>query len=274
VFDAIGWEIRNNDPHSRMLGIHENYGYKNQAYFYGDPYGKWTTFGDYQQAYGYFPETDNATPASRKNLHETLLRPRFGSPNNPNKPSINGEYAYYLRDSNQDGKVDKQNSHNRTDFRRASWALSMTGGYFVTGFASTYYGGWSGRGSPFDPEDPRNDVAIADLQRLRRFFTSRQWWRLEPHDELVSADHGYCLAELGKTYVVYAEESTNVLLKLGVESTATYRIALYDPRTGSYTDLADYTGSGPVTLTPPDTQDWIFLVSAKPAPAKPLSGSS
>lgn len=270
VFDAIGWEIKNNDPHNRMLGIHENYGYRNQAYFYGDPYGKWTTFGDYQQSYGYFPETDNATPTSRKNLHETLLRPRFGSPRNPNKPSINGEYAYYLRDSNQDGKVDKQNSHNGTDFRRAAWALSMTGGYFVTGFASTYYGGWSGRGSPFNTDDPRNNAAIADLQRLHKFFTSRQWWRLEPHDELVTANYGYCLADMGQTYMVYAEESDTVLLKFGVASPATYNVALYDPRSGSYTNLADYTGSGPVTLTPPDTQDWIFIVTAKTDAGQPL----
>jgi hypothetical protein len=211
-FDAIGWEMSKNDPHKRMLGIHETQQQANQAWFYGDPYGKWTTFGDYKQWYGYFDGTQEATPDSRRDLHNSLLRPRFSEPNNPNIPSINGEYAYYLRDSNQDGVVDKQNSHNRTDFRRASWVLAMAGGYFVTGFASTYYGGWSGRGVAFDPDDPRNDIVIGDLQHLKNFFTSLPWWRLDPHDKLVTANYGYCVADIGRTYVVYAEESNAVSL--------------------------------------------------------------
>jgi hypothetical protein len=70
--------------------------------------------------------------------------------------------------------------------------------------------------------------------------------------------------------MVYAEESDTVLLKFGVASPATYNVALYDPRSGSYTNLADYTGSGPVTLTPPDTQDWIFIVTAKTDAGQPL----
>jgi hypothetical protein len=138
----------------------------------------------------------------------------------------------------------------------------MAGGYFVTGFASTYYGGWSGRGVAFNPDDQRNDVAITDLQHLKNFFTSREWWKLDPHDELVSANYAYCLADIGQTYVVYAEESTVVRLDLGEASSRTYSVRLYDPRSGNYTHLHDYTGSGPVTLKPPDTQDWIFLVTA------------
>jgi Protein of unknown function (DUF4038)/Domain of unknown function (DUF5060)/Putative collagen-binding domain of a collagenase len=261
LFDAIGWEMSKNDPHKRMLGIHETQWQTNQAWFYGDPYGKWTTFGDYKQQYGYLEGTKEATPDSRRELHSALLRPRFGDPNNPNKPAINGEYAYYLRDSDQDGIVDKQNSHNRKDFRRASWVLSMAGGYFVTGFASTYYGGWLGRGVAFDPDDPRNDIVIGDLQRLKNFFTSLPWWRLDPHDKLVTANYGYSVADIGRTYVVYAEASNAVSLDLGGASAGTYSVTLYDPRIGSYTSLPDYTGSGPVTLTPPDTQDWIFVVT-------------
>ncbi|MGH7782728.1 MAG: DUF4038 domain-containing protein [Candidatus Binatia bacterium] len=48
-FDAIGREMSENDPHKRLLGIHETQQQTNQAWFYGDPYGKWTTFGDYKQ---------------------------------------------------------------------------------------------------------------------------------------------------------------------------------------------------------------------------------
>jgi hypothetical protein len=255
-----------NDPHKRLLGIHETPEQQtNQAWFYGNPYGKWTTFGDYKQHYGY-SQAHEATPDSRRDLHNALLRPRFGDPRNPNKPVVNGEYAYYLRDANQDGTVDKQNSHNRTDFRRASWVLSMAGGYFITGFASTYYGGWSGRGVAFNPDDHRNNIAIADLQHLHRFFTSRPWWRLEPHDELVSANYAYCLADIGRTYVVYTEESHDVSLALGAAAAGSYRVTRYDPRTGAYTRLSDYAGAGPVQLTAPDMQDWIFVVSRGSVP--------
>jgi hypothetical protein len=52
-----------------------------------------------------------------------------------------------------------------------------------------------------------------------------------------------------------------VSLDLGGASAGTYSVTLYDPRTGSSTSLPDYTGSGPLTLTPPDTQDWIFVVT-------------
>jgi len=270
-FDAIGWEMSKNDPHKRLLGIHETEQQTNQAWFYGNPYGKWTTFGDYKQQYGYSQGSYEATADSRRDLHNALLRPRFGDPRNPNKPAVNGEYAYYLRDANQDGIVDKQNSHNRTDFRRASWVLSMAGGYFVTGFASTYYGGWSGRGVAFNPDDHRNNIAIADLQHLHRFFTSRPWWRLEPHDELVNANYAYCLADIGQTYVVYTEESHDVSLALGGAAAGPYRVTRYDPRTGTYTRLSDYAGAGPVQLTPPDMQDWIFVVSQGSVPTDSFS---
>ena len=260
-FDAIGWEMSKTDPHKRMLGIHETQWLTNEVWFYGNPYGKWTTFGDYKQHYGYPEGTQEATPNSRRDLHKALLRPRLGDPNNPNKPAINGEYAYYLRDANQDGIVDKQNSHNRKDFRRASWALSMAGGYFVTGFASTYYGGWSGRGVAFDPDDPRNDIVIGDLQHLKNFFTSLAWWRLDPHDKLLTANYGYCLADIGQTYVVYLEESNTASLDLGYAPAGTYSVTLYDPRSGNYIRLPDHTGSGPAILTPPDAQDWIFVVT-------------
>ena len=64
-----------------------------------------------------------------------------------------------------------------------------------------------------------------------------QRWRLEPHDELVSANYAYCLADIGHTYVVYTEESNAITLTLGG------------------------TAAGPVQLPPPDTQEWIFVVS-------------
>ncbi len=81
--------------------------------------------------------------------------------------------------------MDKPNSHTRDSFRRASWMMPMGGGYFVTGFGTTYFGGRREKG-PFLVDNPAHAEAIADLQRLHRFFTSLDWWLLSPHDEYVT----------------------------------------------------------------------------------------
>jgi hypothetical protein len=72
----------------------------------------------------------------------------------------------------------------------AAWVLSMGGGYFVTGFEKTYYGGEPWRGAKFDPDDERNVEVVSDLQNLKKFFEARMWWKLTPADSLVTARYG------------------------------------------------------------------------------------
>jgi hypothetical protein len=176
------------------------------------------------------------------------------------KPVINAEYAYYLRDRNGDGVVDKENSLNRDDFRKASWVLVMNGGYFVTGFGSTYRGGLSDPGV-FDPAAPVNDVALNDLGFLSGFFRSQEWWTLDPHNELVvGSGFHYGLASVGQTYLVYSTSTSSVLLSPGGAPSATYSVRRFDPRTGQYTDLPEHTGSGFIHLRAPDAQDWAYVV--------------
>ena len=136
----------------------------------------------------------------------------------------------------------------------------MGGGYFVTGFGTTYFGGRREVG-PFLVDNPRHKEAIADLDRLHRFFTALQWWLLEPRDELVKADGGYayCLADLGKTYVVYVVGSKGAELKL---ADGKYSLSRYDPRTDRSTTLPA-SAAAPARLTTPDAQDWVFLVKAQ-----------
>ena len=101
----------------------------------------------------------------------------------------------------------------------------------------------------------------ADLDRLHRFFTALKWWLLEPRDELVKADGGYayCLANPGKTYVIYVVGSNGAELRL---ADGKYSFSRYDPRTGRSTELAA-PAAAPARLTAPDAQDWVFLVKAK-----------
>jgi hypothetical protein len=251
LFRAIGREIRKTDPHGRMIGIHPGPGpYISSQEFAGED---WMSFGEYAQAY-FAPDRKEATDANRNDLRTFILAAR-----KHNKPVVDAEYAYYLRDHDFDGIVDKPNSHTRHSFRRASWVIPMGGGYFVTGFGTTYFGGRRD-GGPFFVDDPRHREAVADLDRLHRFFTSLPWWRLAPHDELVKADGGfaYCLAEVGKTYVIYVVGSRGGELQL---ANGEYSLSRYDPRTGQSAELAGSVGSS-VRLDVPDTQDWVFLVQA------------
>lgn len=266
IFQAIGRELLRCDPHGRLRGIHPCQR-RTVAEFAKEP---WMSFGDYQQSYE-APHHREALPAERRALHYALLKSRVHG-----KPVVNAEYAYYLREMGGDHSyrpdiqgVDKPHSHTRDSFRRASWVLAMAGGYFVTGFGTTYFGGWRDRG-PFDVDAPKNDAAEADLMHLKSFFTSLDWWRLEPADALVHASeagYAYCLAEIGKTYVVYCEGTTHLSLDLELpqagQHAAAYAIARFDPRQGTYEALPDQAGPARLRLAAPDAQDWAFVVRVK-----------
>ena len=82
----------------------------------------WMDFGDYQQNY------------ARLNAEVVASR-------GCDKSVVNSEYAYYLRDADEDGVVDKHNSQRLDVTRHATWDIVMGGGYAVSGFGSTYMGG-------------------------------------------------------------------------------------------------------------------------------------
>jgi len=167
LFRAVGVEIRRTDPHGRMIGIHPGPGpYISSQEFSTED---WMSFGDYAQAY-FAPSREEATDANRDDLRKFILAAR-----KYRKPVVDAEYAYYLRDQDFDGIVDKPNSHTRDSFRRASWVIPMGGGYFVTGFGTTYFGGRREVG-PFLVDNPRHTEAIADLDRLHRFFDEKCIW--------------------------------------------------------------------------------------------------
>jgi len=136
----------------------------------------------------------------------------------------------------------------------------MGGGYFVTGFGTTYFGGRREVG-PFLVDNPKHKDAVSDLDHLHTFFTSLRWWRLEPHDERVTANGGYayCLADADKTWVVYFAGGQGASLKT---NGGEYSLWRYDPRTGQSAELPAAAGES-VQLVAPDSQDWVFLVKAK-----------
>ena len=68
-------------------------------------------------------------------------------------------------------------------------------------------GGWiNGRGDD-------TMVMLKGYEHMVDFFTSFEWWKTEPHDELVTSG-AYCLAKPGEIYAVYLPKGGQVTVKL------------------------------------------------------------
>jgi len=251
--EEIGRTLLHHNPHRRMIAIHSCPDPGSTREFNDRP---WMGFGDFQQNY--------------RNLHQTILQSRFRDaskqapwPFAQRKPVVNGEYAYFLRDQDGDGKVDKPNSDSLEAIRRATYDIALGGGYFVTGFAATYWGGYRNPRAGFTLDDPLDDPWEQQVQHIHDLFTSLAWWRLTPSDHLVEALGGgprmtaWCLAEPGRQYLVYVRGTAKAVVQLE-EATAPYRVERFDPRTGGRISLGNADG-GRREVDVPDTQDHVFL---------------
>ncbi len=260
-FIAIGEALHAADPQGRMIAIHPmTSGGSVREYNVAD----WMSFGDYQQNYN--------------QLHQRIIDSRRF-----NKPVVNSEYGYHLRDQSGDGIPDKDNSTSLDAMRHATWDIVTAGGYVVTGFGTTYFGGNRDPG-PFDLDAAKNDDWERQIGLIRSLFEQREYWKLEPHDELLRCETSrgedgkesghtapprttyWCLAEPGRQYVLYARGVTQpVELALG-KSTAPLSVTLFNPRTGESKSLGSTDGERYV-FSPPDEHDWVVLLTAgSPSP--------
>jgi hypothetical protein len=255
-FIEIGDTLHAADPHGRMIAIHPMTAEGSVREFRA---AKWMAFGDYQQNY--------------RDLHGRILESRAA-----NKPVVNAEYGYLLRDQSGDGVPDKDNSTSLDAMRNATWDILMAGGYVVTGFGTTYFGGNRDPG-PFDLDAKKNDPWEAQLGHMRRVFLPLPWWKLEPHDELLTCETPrgkegkefnhvvppattyWCLSEPGRQYVLYVRGLTaSVRLTLDAELPS-LAATLFNPRTGERKDLGSVSGRDRFEFQPPDDQDWLALLS-------------
>ncbi|MGE0759174.1 MAG: DUF4038 domain-containing protein [Pirellulaceae bacterium] len=258
-FLALGQTLAAADPHERMIGIHPMTREGTVREF---NQGDWMAFADYQQNY--------------EHLHARILAARAIP-----KPVVNSEYGYLLRDQNGDGTPDKDNSTSLASMRHASWDIVMGGGYFVTGFGTTYFGGNRDPG-PFRLDTPQNDMWENQLGAMQRFFTGMNWWDLEPHDEWLTSttprgEDGtelgrrtppavsyWLLAQPGRSYVVYARGLNRPLtVQLGQQHAGTYRVERLNPRTGACecTEEARPLQQS-LEWTPPDSKDWVLRLTS------------
>lgn len=261
-FIEIGDMLHTWDPHGRMIGIHPMTAEGSVRDFVGT---EWMSFGDYQQNY--------------IDLHARILRSRVAS-----LPIVNSEYAYFLRDQNGDGLVDKPNSSDLESIRHASWDIVMAGGYLVTGFGTTYFGGNRDPG-PFNVHAEKNEPWEEDVQHLRTLFSSVEWWRLEPHDAWITPSSArtpdgsktnktnrrlaavkrptkracWLLADPQQTYVAYVCGSEGPYeIDMTHSTPGKWNTRLFDPRAGKFVPVA-IIFDAVARFNVPDARDWVVV---------------
>jgi hypothetical protein len=142
--------------------------------------------------------------------------------------------------------------------RRTAWDIAMAGGYQTAGETARrgtnirpdLGGGWmNGRGDD-------TMTMFLGYGHMVDFFTSFEWWKTNPHDELVDGG-AYCLADPGKTYAVYLPRGGKATVKLG---SGRYRAMWFSAMTGETIDLPPVDGPSWTSPTAPDDNDWALLL--------------
>jgi hypothetical protein len=157
--------------------------------------------------------------------------------------------------------------------RQMAWEIAMAGAYGTAGESARRGtniwpdtgGGWiNGRGDD-------TMVMLKGYGHMVDFFTSFEWWKTEPHDELV--DNGaYCLARPGEIYAVYIpirplcynqehfgyqNECGDISIKL---EPGTYDAKWFSAFTGEVVPLGPVQGAVWTLPKPPGWLDWALLL--------------
>ena len=187
--------------------------------------------------------------------HEWMLRQREAQKKTGRIiPQVNEEYGY--EDHYPRWAQNYPDGANAENMRRTAWEIYMAGCYQTTGETArrgTGYwpdtgGGWvNGRGDD-------SMVMLQGYARIVDFFAGFDWWKTEPHDELVNKGN-FCLAEPGRQYAVYLPRGGKATLKLEPHR---YRANWFNPRSGHMVNLGAATGSTWSSPESPDSGDWAL----------------
>jgi len=157
--------------------------------------------------------------------------------------------------------------------RQTAWQIAMAGAYGTAGESARRGtnvwpdtgGGWiNGRGDD-------SMVMLKGYEHMVDFFTSFEWWKTEPHDELVN-NGAYCLAKPGEIYAVYLpirptcgsgenfdyqKACRGITLKLEPGS---YEAKWFSAVTGEIVPLPAVQGPVWTLPEPPGWLDWALLL--------------
>jgi hypothetical protein len=171
-------------------------------------------------------------------------------------PQVNEEYGY--EDHYPKWAKNFPGGASADNMRRTAWEIYMAGCYQTTGeTAKRGTGYWPDTGGGW--VNGRGDASMTMLEgygRIVDFFTSFDWWKADPHDELVDGDN-FCLAEPGKLYAVYLPRGGKVTVNLG---SGKYKAHWFNPRNGEKTPLSAAEGESWTSPEPPGADDWALLL--------------
>jgi hypothetical protein len=178
-------------------------------------------------------------------------------------PQVNEEYGY--EDHYPTWAPYQPPAADADGDRRAAWEIAMAGCYQTTGETAK-----RGTGVPPDAGggwvNGRGDDAMVLLKlqaHMVEFFTSFEWWKAEPHDELVDSG-AFCLAEPGRLYAVYLPHGGAVTVTL---EAGRYEVSWFNARTGVFSDTPAAEGPKWTSPAAADDGDWALLlrkVEARP----------
>jgi hypothetical protein len=224
--ETMGTFLKSCDPYGHLMSVHGHGDFRFRTSAWADYalYQSWDEYGGY--AY------------MLKNREEQAAT---GWP----MPQVNEEYGYEDHYPQGWGEARQAPARNGDNRRRLAWEIAMAGCYQTTGeYAGNGLGGWiNGRGDD-------SMTMLRGYAHLLDFFTSFDWWKLEPHPEL--ADGAMCLAEPGAWAVVYLPHGGSVTLTMDGPATARW----FNPRDGAWQDAA---ADGDI-WTAPDANDWALVV--------------
>jgi hypothetical protein len=163
-------------------------------------------------------------------------------------PQTNEEYGY----EDHYPEWAAPGSDSAEVLRRTAWDIYMAGGYQTAGESARRGtnirpdtgGGWlNGRGDD-------TQTMFLGYGHIVEFFTSFDWWKTNPHDDLV--DNGnYCLAEPGRLYAIYLPRGGRVTVKL---DPGTYEAEWFNATSGQRVPIPK--GASGSTWTSPDPPDY------------------
>lgn len=173
-------------------------------------------------------------------------------------PQTNEEYGY---EDHYPRWAPEPPGDSAETLRRVAWDIAMAGAYGTAGETCRRGvniwpdtgGGWiNGRGDD-------TMVMLNGYARMVDFFTSFEWWKTDPHDELVN-NNNYCLAKPGEIYAVYLPKGGNVTVQL---LPGEYDARWFDAFTGETIELPPVSGPAWTSPKAPGWQDFALLLQKR-----------
>jgi hypothetical protein len=211
-----------------------------------DPYHRLLTNHDDDAAYNsgaYSSVLDFRSDQEHKDWHQTILN----QIQLHKWPVVNVEFGY---EYGPNGLKDKTYSvvQSPEEVCRRAWVITVAGG------GITYYYTYTAWDVIRTQDTPTGYVYFKNLYE---FFINTKYWLMEPADNLVSK--GYCLANPGKEYIVFLNNSEPFTLKLE-NAAKPLKARWFDPFKAEYQDCGllnnrtqeltplTLSGNGPIVL--------------------------